>query len=630
MDVRLRGRDIWISAAWFALVAGLAEVVVLAIRQQALGQAIGLSRHFVWMTPLGNLLLYAVPASGLSLLAWRWPMLVTLPRVTGVFTFLGALGLLFMYPRLHRLAMLVLAAGVAIQVARIVAAHPSGFRKLAARTTVWIAVLITAMGSAVGGTRWWSEREALASLPPADALAPNVLLIILDTVRAASMSLYGYERPTTPNLERIAKRGVVFDNAVSTAPWTLPSHVSMFTGRYPHEFSANWRVPFDDTTRTLAEVLGARGYLTAGFAANTFYADYEHGLDRGFTHYEDYRITPGQVMNSASLGSLIFAGRAGFSSNIFRRIIDNYEYLGRKKAPHVNADFLAWLDRKEDRPYFAFLNYIDAHWPYTPTADFKRAFGVTAPPKGLSRRRKEERNLRPEERKSGYNVKAYDATIAYLDHHLGVLFDELERRGALKNTLLIIASDHGELLGEHGLFAHANSLYMPLLHVPLVMSFPGRVPAGGRIAEPVTLRSLPATALDFTGASDAEIPGHSLTGHWNGAPTSADPLLSEVRRGINPSKHHPIAKGDMRSVITDGMHYIHNGDGREELYDLRNDPDELSDLVPAGRNATVLERARAIAKYATHISDRTDRGSAVRRQTPLATAADSSRTGRPY
>ena len=146
-------------------------------------------------------------------------------------------------------------------------------------------VLILA-GWVVGG-EWLAERrEASRPLPPGDP--PNVLLITLDTVRADHLSLYGYGRPTSPVLERLARLGIRFDEARAPAPWTLPSHASMFTGRWHHELSVDWMTPLDKKYPTLAEYLGSRGYATAGFVANLFACSYDSGLSRGFTHYEDY------------------------------------------------------------------------------------------------------------------------------------------------------------------------------------------------------------------------------------------------------------------------------------------------------------------------------------------------------
>jgi arylsulfatase A-like enzyme len=193
-------------------------------------------------------------------------------------------------------------------------------------------------------------------------------------------------------------------------------------------------------------------------------------------------------------------------------------------------------------------------------------------------------------------MAAYDGAIAYLDHQVGLLFDALERRGLLENTLVIITSDHGEQFGEHGLMTHGNSLYLPLLHVPLVISFPSRVPAGKRVFEPVTLRDIPATVMDlvkFDGAPP--FPGDSLVQYWNGERfpgRSATTLLSEVNKGINQVEWLPVMKGDMKSLVMEGIRYIKNGDGREELYDFENDPAEERDLADSEEGRRALERFR--------------------------------------
>ena len=136
-------------------------------------------------------------------------------------------------------------------------------------------------------------------MPPAGS--PNVLLIVLDTVRADHLSLYGYERPTTPFLERLARRGIRFDQARAAAPWTLASHATMFTGRWPHELDVEWPCPLREDVPTLAEHLGSLGYATAGFVGNTLYCSYDGGLDRGFTHYEDYVL---DTLSAAADGPL--------------------------------------------------------------------------------------------------------------------------------------------------------------------------------------------------------------------------------------------------------------------------------------------------------------------------------------
>jgi len=315
--------DIMMAAVWIALVTGMIEVLILGVRKFALGEVISLSQHVVWMAPLAYVLLFVPPAIVLAALARRirW---IRPGHVIGFFGVLGAIGIGTMFPRVHRLAVLVLALGVGVQLARTVASHGPAFRRLVRSSVAPIGALVPLAVLIVFGGLFLRERRALARVGVAGEGAPNVLLIILDTVRAASLGLYGYDRPTTPNLERLARRGVIFDRALSTSPWTLPSHGTMFTGRYPNELSANWKTPLDERFTTLAEVLAERGYVTAGFVANPFYGSYEHGLDRGFVHYEDYPVTVGQTLNSASLGALLFAGRPGFSYNVFRRALANY------------------------------------------------------------------------------------------------------------------------------------------------------------------------------------------------------------------------------------------------------------------------------------------------------------------
>src|SRR5262249_28090056 len=148
-----------------------------------------------------------------------------------------------------------------------------------------------------------------------------------------------------------AKTAVRFDRAMATAPWTLPSHAAMFTGRFPRELSADFRAPLDGAHPTLAETLGARGYLTAGFVANTYFCNVENGLSRGFAHYEDYLVSPSEFALSASLS------RAILNHDVVRRLINYHDVIGRKMAEEINRAFLLWLERQRKRPFFAFLNY---------------------------------------------------------------------------------------------------------------------------------------------------------------------------------------------------------------------------------------------------------------------------------
>jgi arylsulfatase A-like enzyme len=263
----------------------------------------------------------------------------------------------------------------------------------------------------------------------------------------------------------------------------------------------------------------------------------------------------------------------------------NREIPGRRTAAEINGAFLAWLERKKaGAPFFAFLNYFDAHDPYLPPPEFAQKFT-----------RKKPSGLKPMDAFDQLTAEDiadlnndYDASIAYIDHQIGSLISELSRQGILENTLILITADHGEQFGEHNLLEHGNSLYLPLLQVPFVLTYPGRIPAGRRLSRPVSLMNIAATILDLAGLSDrSDIPGLSMSRFFSSEPGSQDrensPIYSMVDQGHQYPAWYPSMKGSMKSIIRDNKHFIKNyGDGREELYDLDTDPEEVNDLASSG------------------------------------------------
>lgn len=603
-----RFRDVFLMAGFFALLTGGFELLFVAFHRYALGQITYVSPHIVWMAPAANLVAFLLAGLLLLGLSERWPSLAGPSACATVFGFLGALSIALILPlKLHIAAALVLALGLAAQIRRWVSGHSRTVRRTVAKGTAVLVLVIAVATASVMGRRAFVERSALADLPAAPEGAPNVLLIILDTVRAKSLGLYGYERATTPHLSGFARNGLVFERAVATAPWTLPSHASVFTGRFPHELSADWEEPLDDAYPTLAEVLGSAGYLTGGFVANLLYGSYVHGLSRGFLHYEDYPVSVGQTLLSSSLG------RALAGTTTLHRLLRHEDLLNRKDAGAIVDAFLAWVEARGERPYFAFLNLFDAHEPYLPPSPFDTLFGPTGPrplvrevslKRDTRARRPAKWIMTPEELSIEHN--AYDGAIAYMDSQLGRLFETLEKRGELDNTLVIVTSDHGEQFGEHYLFGHLNSLYAPVLRVPLVIAGP-RIPAG-RLGATVSLRDLPATILDLVDVPGAErLPGYSLAALWGtdsasveaargpmeqGVARGPGPVLSTLYRGVVLRPWYPVLRGDeMHSLWNGDYHYICNGDGFEELYDTASDPGEEHNLAEGeDRPSTTPER----------------------------------------
>lgn len=594
-------RELLPAAVALGLGAALGEVAILGVRRLALGHAIHLGPDIIWMAPVAEVTLFVVVAAGLVVLraatGGRLPRFwVYLPLTT-----LLGLSLVLVSPWLHRIAGAVLALGIGVQLARML--ERDSARRAVPRAALLLGAVALVLGAGSVGWRRWQESARLGRLAAARDGAPNVLLLVYDTMRAKSLGLYGRQRNTSPELERLAAEGVTFDRAFSTAPWTLPSHASIFTGRWPHELSVGWFTGLDARYPTLAEIFAQRGYSTAGFVANTVYASYEYGLNRGFARYEDYPVTPGQLVLSSAVG------RAVSNSMRFRRLTGATDIFGRKNAADIVDDFLAWADRPGPRPFFAFLNFFDVHEPYRPPAPWDTLFGPVASGRltGLhfrtnSAERSQKWKMDSVEVQT--ELDAYESAAAYLDHELGRLVAQLDERGLMDNTIIVVTSDHGEEFGERRVFGHGTSLNLDAVHVPLVLRYPARVPAKRRLPNPVSLRDLGATLLQLAGAEPGEFPGHSLAGAWDSTATRLqEPLFTELQAITGSPDWYPAARANMVSVIDGGWRYITNARGQEELYDWANDPAETRNRSAAAEDADRLARLRAAARATPYLSE---------------------------
>jgi arylsulfatase A-like enzyme len=563
-------------AIWNGVVFGMGMAALLIYAKLALGRYLHASPHLVWTVPLAMTLLELLGALVLFILP------VSLSQAAGFLSCFGWLSLLLLYSRLHQLSAVILAAGLATATARLVARHEALADRVVRRTLLPLCLAVLVTATAVAAHRWVADRRALDKVSLASAGTSNVLLIVLDTVRSLSLSLYGYTRPTTPELARISLGGIRFDRAFSSAPWTLPSHAGILTGYPADQLSADWTQALDGTHPTLAEILANRGLVPAGFVANVYYCSRESGLDRGFAHYEDFPLSPWDILRSHVLWRWLS------DRWLVRNITGRTREPGRKDAPEVNAAFLNWLDRHQDRPFFAFLNYYDAHEPYTIVAPFDSVFRA---PRKLVYPPGDRTDWSPAEVDG--RQRAYEASIAYLDQQIGKLIAELERRGVAQRTLIIITADHGEEFLEHGVMAHGNSLARQGIQVPLVLLYPGRIPAGRTVSTPVSLLDLPATILDILKVP-ATVPGHSLVRFWSDSTTRPqDPIVAQVSQSPG-HPHYPVSHGPLRSVMFDGFRLIRDARGHEQLYDAAADSLETTDLLPARPDHPALERLRPL------------------------------------
>lgn len=564
------------------VLTGLLEGGYQTVARLGLHRPTPISQHVVWMAPLTDAVLFVLVA----VVAWLAARAVRRPLgpggLAGLLAGLAAMNLLLLYPPLHVAAVVLLAIGAGVQVGR----RAPGIARLGTVPAALALAVVALLAGTVFAVAWRREARSLAAAPAA-AGRPSVLLLVLDTVRAKSLGLYGGP-PTTPRLKRTAARGTWFRRAMAPSSWTLPSHAAMFTGIWPGALSTTWRRALDDRHRTLAEAFAEAGYATGGFVANLQYCGRQFGLDRGFGRYEDFVVSPGEFVTAAAIPRTLSLWVP------LRRLVGYYDVLGRKAAPEVTDGFLAWLDRRGDRPFFAFLNYYDAHQPYQPPKAYERRF-VGPTPRRLDLVRYLPHEGEPLwDRMSQAELRrereSYRAAINWLDDEVDRLLAELEQRGRLDNTIVVITSDHGEHFGDqagdHGLFAHGNSLYRAAVQVPLVLFGPG-IPAGRVVEEPVSLTDLAATLAGLAGLPGPGFPGRSLAGAWDGAAPAA-PVLS----------HLQFDDGRVVvSVVADSLHYLLGPGPREELYHFVRDTSETVNLLPEAAPA-VRARLRGIADSA--------------------------------
>jgi arylsulfatase A-like enzyme len=594
--------DILRYAAWFGILTGLVEgllLFTLSRFEMLKGQItyLGSGWQVLWVAPIFDLLLFLAAGLVLAVLTQFIPQVWAKRLSLFVFAFMMAFSWVGTYlsGRLSPVASAILAAGIGYQLSLTLFEREKRFAPFAGRTVKALGILVVALLVLIQGGYWIGEQVAVRNLPQAKESSPNVLLIVMDTLRADHLSLQGYERVTDPNLVRIASEGVMFENAYATSSWTLTAHASLFTGRWPYEHMADGGRALDDTYPTIAEALADRGYRTGAFNGNFETVTKRWGFARGFHHFEDYYQTLPQLAVSSFYGRFL-------EYYVFHKVLGMEFSIDRRWAPSVNQSTLDWIDQDTEKPFFAFVNYYDIHAPYI--SPERARFSEFENPGGLVNTDWTTANIynpKTPEQVQG-EIDAYDGGIYYTDQQIQNMLDELQKRGILENTIVMITSDHGELFGEHGLWEHHNSLYKPVIYVPMIIWHPTSVPQNVRIDTPISNAAVPATILDMLGEPEQDIfPGPSLAELWRD-PASAskfpDPI-AEMAESTWVNPNHLSIKGDMTSVISEDWQYIEHEFNGVELYNLNDDPGQLNNL--AEENPTVLEQLKnyyleAIAK----------------------------------
>lgn len=422
---------------------------------------------------------------------------------------------------------------------------------------------------------------------------PDVILVVLDTVRFDRLMPPNQASPSEamsiadrlPTLAKLADDSVVFDRAYSTSNFTLASHASLFTGLYPSEHGAHYTrekrfgAPLSDQHQTLAELLAESGYWTIGVGANFGYLNPKLGLAQGFeAYYAERRLA---ILSPAPKVFL----RRTFDDLLTRWLPRWFSESHRMSADEVMSVAVPWVEDAvgADAPFFLFLNFMEAHWPYLVPSDLQPEGGdLSTPEYDALRKRVMSRSQAPGREEEQRLSDMYDAAIRSLDRDLTVLFDLLRRLERYRDAIVIVTSDHGEAFGAKGYVGHASSVYEDQIHVPLLIKFP-RSERVGRDSGVVSGVDVFPTILEAAGLS---VPpgrlGRSLRGD-----RVRRPVFAEGRVFQMIADWHPRYRVDRHATV-DGPHKLIQAGSFVELYDVERDPREELDLAPT--STTVVAR----------------------------------------
>lgn len=343
---------------------------------------------------------------------------------------------------------------------------------------------------------------------------PNVLLIIADALRADHLGCYGYNRPTSPQIDKFAADALFFEKAMSNSPWTKPSMGTVFTSLYPHEHQAfSWMDNLSDECLTLAEVFRNRNYATFSIQTNSSITK-KHNFKQGFQYYDEMVLEKGEIVTS-----------------------------------HFNS----WIKKHKKKPFFAYLHYMDTHVPYNAPQEFSQIFklkdnSLFTPGEfqTIDVRLLGEMGLSINNKQSLVNL--YDAAIKYFDYNFEKIVDNLKKLGILNKTIIILTSDHGEEFWEHDGFAHGHTVYNELLHVPLIIGYSSHLP-GKHIKSHVQLLDLFPTILSLAGIkNDFELRGRDL----------ASAALNNIQINEEIFVEGILFGAEKKGILKDGWKLIEN------------------------------------------------------------------------
>lgn len=451
-----------------------------------------------------------------------------------------------------------------------------------------------------GAGRVWSLSAPATTVNAAED-APNIVLLSIDTLRRDRIGVYGSERARTPNLDRLAERSVVFDEAVAPVAFTGPSHTTMLTGLYPRRHGAIENgTGMRGGVSAVTDLLAAAGYRTGAFVSTVVLDGRATGLAEHFQRYDD---------DSSPLAIPDLALKTGLGRLIAEvlRVAGRLVIDVRRQGPATSRAALTWMSADRDRPFFAFVHYYDVHAPYDPPPPYDTMYDddrrFSADNRVVFHRLDdpEVRRILADPARVEHQRAMYDAGVSYGDTVAGDFLRELDRAGSARETVVVFVADHGESLGEHDFyFTHGEYLYDTCIRVPLMLRLPGGRYAGRRVRAQVRLTDIAPTLLELAGLPpQADSDGASLLALIEagesapervafGSVWQGDALEHRSRHYVRTRRYKMIWNFDFRGLTGAGP-------VSEELYDLHSDPAETVDLSatltqPAAHLRSLLER----------------------------------------
>lgn len=518
--------------------------------------------HFVEVSVLP---LFALVATNLRFFAWQPPVTQTGELFLGLFSFgLAGLAGAFVTHLLHK-----------------VLSGQSALVRLGGTMLAGVLLCAVFIISAAPSANSFFVSETTGKSAHRTSKSKNIIWIVMDTARWDHISLYGGERQTTPNLDEFAKDALVFNRAIATAPWTLPSHASMFTGMFPSKHAAHFvddamfSTPLLPENVTLAEILGEHGYETAAVCANNAGLSRALGCSQGFQYYFDAR----PLVFSLFWGKVLLALPDDFR-------VDELWINEVCLASEINPVVESWLGQhNREKSFFLFINYMEPHGgiafipePYDSMYGFSREkqaaiFEDFDADEIIHFKGQVTAGQR------AFWTSYVHRKITFMDDYLGKLFAKLKAEGLYEDSIIIVNSDHGELFGEHNSFGHNTDLYNELIHVPMMVKYP-QTEKTGRSDQLVQTVDIMPEVLSYLGIEippDVQGQPFAEANHQIVAELFQQQHNAHAKRF--PDRYYRDLKAIYANVSGDSLKYIWASDNRTELFDLSLDPDEEKNVV---------------------------------------------------